>query len=64
MSKYALVRWVGEETLSVVLSSTTARKSEKVYSGSFTEFKWGGKQYEAEVLKLSGLIYFSWSLYS
>ena len=55
MPKYALVRWVGEETLSVVLL-TTARKTEKVYSGSFTEFKWGGKYYEGEVLKLSGLI--------
>lgn len=51
--KFVLVRWVGEETLSVLLSSA-AHPSHSLYVGAFAELKWGGKFYEGEILKLSG----------
>lgn len=53
MSKFALVRWVEEESLSAVLS-TTIRPGQSVYVGAFGDFKWKGKYYEGEVLALSG----------
>lgn len=50
----ALVRWLGEETLSVV-PATSVREGDKVNVGSFASFKWGGKFYESEILAISGL---------
>lgn len=50
----ALVRWLGEETLSVV-PTTTVREADQIYIGSFVTVKWGGKYYESEILSISGL---------
>lgn len=51
--QFVLVRWVGEETVSVI-KGNSVRSGEDVYVGAFTNFKWAGKFYEAEVLKISG----------
>lgn len=53
MSKFALVRWLEEETLSVLLA-TSVKSEQKVYAGAYADFKWGGKYYEGEVLAVSG----------
>ena len=56
MSKeLALVRWIEEENMSI-LSTGCVQKGEKVYVGSFANFKWGGKFYEAEVLAIGGFL--------
>ena len=39
--KFILVRWLEEENLSV-LPTTSARSGEKVHTGAFGQFKWGG----------------------
>jgi len=52
-SKFCLVRWVDEETVSV-LPVRAAKEGQKVFQGSYTDFKWLGHPYEAEVLKISG----------
>ncbi len=51
--KFALVRWVEEETLSV-MSATSLRAGQKMYTGAFADFKWAGKYFEGEVLAVSG----------
>lgn len=57
MGKFILVRWLEEESLSVIPAST-ARQGQKVYVGVFGDFKWAGKFYEGEVLSLSGKFIF------
>ena len=60
MSKYTLVRWLGEETLSVMpANSVRSTHSSNVYPGGIADFKWGGgggggKYFEGEILALSG----------
>ena len=54
--KFILVRWLEEETLSV-LTSTSVRQGQKSYVGALGDFKWGGKFFEGEVLSLSGKSY-------
>ena len=56
MPSFVLLRWIGEESMSVRPQSTI-KKGHKVFLGAFTYFKWGGKYYEAEVLALSGNLY-------
>ena len=51
--KFCLVRWLEEETVSV-LPIKSAKDGQKVYQGAYANFKWLGKFYEAEVLKVSG----------
>ncbi len=52
--KFCLVRWLDDETVSV-LPVQAAKEGQKVFQGSYADFKWLGKQlYEAEVLKISG----------
>ena len=51
--KFCLLRWIEDETVSVVRADTV-KKGMEVYVGAFAEFKWLGKFYEAEVLKISG----------
>lgn len=51
--KFCLLRWLAEEQVSVVPSSSI-RPGQKCYVGAIGEFKWQGKFYEGEVLKLSG----------
>lgn len=48
--KFALVRWVGEETLSI-MSATSLRAGQKMYPGAFADL---GKYFEGEVLAVSG----------
>ena len=50
---FALLRWILDEKISVEPISS-ARKGTNVYTGVFADFKWAGKYYEAEVLKMSG----------
>lgn len=57
-SKFVLIRWMEEETLSV-LATKSVRQGQQVYAGAFGEFKWGGKFYEGEVLSLSGKLNFT-----
>ena len=45
MAKFVLVRWIEEETLSV-LAASAIRHGKNVYVGVFGEFKWAGKFYE------------------
>ena len=58
--KFALVRWTGEETLSVV-AAISVRHGLEVHVGVFRDFKWAGKFYEGEVLSLSGNLPLSYS---
>ena len=51
--KFCLLRWLEEETVSV-LPIKSAKDGQKVYQGAYADFKWLGKCYEAEVLKISG----------
>ena len=50
--KLCLVRWLEDETVSVV-PATTAEAKQKVYVGAIVNFKWLKQMYEAEVLKIS-----------
>ena len=52
-SSFLLLRWLIDEKVSIMPFSS-AKKGTKVYTGVFGEFKWSGKFYEAEVLKISG----------
>lgn len=52
---FCLLRWIQDETVSV-LPITTTKAGQKVYPGSFGDFKWLVTFYEAEVLKVSGKI--------
>lgn len=47
------MRWIEDETVSV-LPVTAAKAGQNVYPGVYSDFKWMGKLYEAEVLKVSG----------
>ena len=51
--EHLLLRWLDDEKISVEPISA-AKSGEKVYAGVFGDFKWAGKYYEAEVLKISG----------
>lgn len=54
MPKFALVRWVDEESVGV-MPTKVARNPEELYVGCLTEMRWKGKKfYDVEVLKLSG----------
>ena len=53
MPKFLLVRWVEDESTSV-LPGSSARPGQEVYAGAFGEFKWAGKYYDGEVLSTSG----------
>ena len=53
LPQFALVRWVEEDNLSAV-STSSVRPGQTVYIGAFGDFKWKTKYYEAEVLSLSG----------
>jgi len=52
-SSFLLLRWLIDEKVSIEPFSSS-KKGTKVYTGVFGEFKWSGKFYEAEVLKISG----------
>ena len=52
-NSFLLLRWLIDEKVSIEPFSS-AKKGTKVYTGVFGEFKWSGKFYEAEVLKISG----------
>ena len=51
--KLMLVRWMGEETLSIIPSCKT-RDGDKPTVGLSGDFKWCGRYYEGEILALSG----------
>ena len=51
--KYLLVRWIADETLSV-LADSASRPGQKLYVGAEGSFKWAGKYYKGEVLGISG----------
>lgn len=53
-----LLRWVGEETVSVVREDS-AKCGVEIYVGALAQFKWLGKFYEAEVLKISSKFNYS-----
>ena len=54
MSKFVLVRWMEEETLSV-MGATSVKNGQEIYRGAIADFKWGGKTfYEGEILAMSG----------
>ena len=52
-NSFVLLRWLLDEKISIEPISS-ARKGTNVYTGVFGDFKWAGKYYEAEVLKMSG----------
>jgi len=55
--QFCLVRWLEDETVSVVLASSAADSKQNPCVGAIQKFKWtGGKSFDAEVLKLSGEI--------
>lgn len=56
MAKLCLVRWVEDETLSV-LPTSAIQVGQTAYVGAFGDFKWGGKFYEGEVLQMSGELF-------
>ena len=51
--QFMLVRWLEEETLSVLLSCKTRRGDIPVV-GLTGDFKWSGRFYEGEILAISG----------
>lgn len=53
--KFALVRWIEEESVGV-MPAGAAPKGEDLYVGCLTKMKWGNgkKLYDVEILKLSG----------
>ncbi|XP_065892881.1 uncharacterized protein [Dysidea avara] len=51
-NSFVLLRWLLDEKLSIEPISF-ARKGTNVYTGALGDFKWAGKYYEAEVLKMS-----------
>ena len=51
--RFCLLRWLCDETVSV-LPVSTVRKGQNVYTSAIAEFKFAGTFYEAEVLKVSG----------
>ena len=50
--KFCLLRWVEEETISIVRADTV-KEGMNVYVEAIADFKWLGKFYEGEVLKVS-----------
>ena len=54
--KFSLLRWVAEEQVGVV-SSSSIHPGQKCYVGAIGEFKWQSRYYEAEILKISGNIW-------
>jgi len=50
---FILVRWVEDETLSM-LPATAICPGKKVYIGAFSSSKWSGKFYSGEVLGVCG----------
>ena len=53
-AKYMLIRWIGEENLSVVVAAKD-KVGDPPFVGKIGDFKWAGKFYEGEVLALSGM---------
>lgn len=51
--KYLLVRWIEDETLSV-LADSASQPGQKLYIGGQGSFKWSGKYYQGEILGISG----------
>ena len=51
LKKFAVVRWVDEESVGVMPLSAV-RSGQKPYVGSFVEMKYQSKYYEAEILKI------------
>jgi len=51
--RFCLVRWLEDESVSVV-PATSADGKQKLSVGEMRSFKWIGKLYDAEVLRLSG----------
>ena len=47
-----LIRWIGEESLSII-PATENRSGDAPVVGRNGDFKWGGKYYEGEILALS-----------
>jgi len=51
--QFCLVRWLEDETVSVVLASSVADSIQNPCVGTIQKFKWtGGKSFDVEVLKL------------
>ena len=50
-AKYMMIRWIGEENLSVVVVAI----GDPPFVGKIGDFKWAGKFYEGEVLALSDM---------
>ena len=53
MSKFALVHWLEDDQVGVVPTSSVKR-GQAVYSGSYAEVKWKKTFYECKILKVSG----------
>lgn len=53
MPKFALVRWLSDESVGV-MPLTAARKGSKIYVSAVIEMKFQKKFYDAELLKISG----------
>ena len=52
---YCLVRWLEDESVGVIPKSSVRKgQTDKVCVGEICEFKFGGKFYDAETLKISG----------
>lgn len=52
LKKLMLVRWLVDETVGVVPTSTV-QKGETVEVGAIAGVKWGSKFYQAEILQIS-----------
>lgn len=51
-ASFALVRWLSDESVGVMPLSATDDK--EVHAGSITMMAWKGRNYQAEILKISG----------
>lgn len=51
---YCLVRWTEEDEQVSVIPASTVKPGQEVYVEAVCEFKWLGRYFEAEVLKVSG----------
>ena len=52
---YCLVRWLENESVGVIPKSSVRKgQTDKVCVGEICEFKYGGKFYDAKMLKISG----------
>lgn len=49
-----LVRWTEEDEQVSVIPASTVKPGQEVYVEAVCEFKWLGRYFEAEVLKVSG----------